>query len=131
MHIYRVRASGDGGNSEWTEKLRKTTTPELTLGVGKDTLFNFVMVVPSKAGITQRKITVTYNPAEVEALDLSAVTPGAELAVGTIPGTNISVVSFQSGTIVFIVQGAEKTVMNSIRFRAITNEYSKIKYTIE
>jgi hypothetical protein len=131
MHEYRVRANGAGGRSDWSSKLSKITTPEMTVDVGKDTMFNFVTVVPKKAGITERKITVTYNPDELEVLDLSAITPEKELAPGPIAGTNMAVVQFTPGTIVYSVQNTDKTVVNSIRFQAKTSDYSKITYSIE
>lgn len=131
MHIYRVRAVGDGGKSGWTSPLQVRTTPELTVNVGKDTIFNFVVVVPQKAGMSERRIKVVYNPADIEALDLSAITPASELATGPIAGTNLIVMAFRPGTIEYVVRNAEKTVTNTIRFQAKTNEYSKISYTIE
>ncbi len=131
MHTYRVRAVNEGGTSEWSELFEKITTPELNIQVGKDTQFNFVTVAPQKEGSSTRKMIVTYNPDEVEVLDLSATTPEANLEEGSISGTNIKVVSFTPGKIVYEVDGANKTVVNIIRFIAKTSEYTNITYTIE
>jgi hypothetical protein len=131
MHVYRVRANNAGGTGDWTELLKKSTTPELEVNVGQDTMFNFVFVVPQKAGMLQRRITVTYDPDQLEVLDLSALTPNAELEVGSIKGTSMTVIDFKEGNIVYFVDQAESTIFNSIRFLAKTNEYSKVTYTVE
>jgi hypothetical protein len=131
MHMYRVRSTNDGGPSPWSEPISVRTTPELTINAGKDTMFNFVMVAPKKAGQLQRRIVVTYDPAQLDVLDLSAVSPAAETTTGPIAGTNLTVEEFIPGRIVYRVANAEKTVVNSIRFQAKTNEYSKVTYTVE
>lgn len=131
MHTYRVRALNESDVSGWSGQLEKATTPELTVNVGKDTIFNFVVVAPKKPGVLERKIIVTYNPEELEVLDLSAATPEMELAVGPIQGSNISISEFSNGKIVYTIANADKTAMNIIKFVAKTNEYSKITYVVE
>lgn len=130
MHTYRVRSSNLGGKSDYTELIKKITTPELTINVEKDTQFNFVMVIPQKAGVTERGVIVTYNAAELEVLDLCALTSKVELTEGTIEGTNITIVSFIPGKIVYKISGADQTTMNIVRMMAKTKDYSKITYTI-
>jgi hypothetical protein len=131
MHTYRVRSRGTGGVSQWTELIRKTTVPELTIDIPQDTQFNFVVVVPRKAGKTERRITVTYNPDELEMLDLSSITPEYERSAGPIKGTNMVVTSYTPGNIVYTIYDADKTVVNSIRLQTKSNEYSKVTYVIE
>jgi len=131
MHRYRVRSVGAGGPSPWSEHISVRTTPELTVSVGKDTAFNFVMVAPKKTGQSQRRIVVTYDPAQLDVLDLSAVSPAAETTTGPIAGTNMTVTEFTPGRIVYVVTSADKTIVNSVRFLAKTNEHSKITYTVE
>ncbi len=131
IHTYRVRSSGTGGTSPWSEKLTKTTIPELTIQVGQDTQFNFIFVVPRKTGSSERTVTVTFNQEELEVLDLSSLTPEYELATGPIHDTNIIVTSYEPGRIVFKVYDTDQTMMNSIKFQAKTGEYSKISYVIE
>ncbi|MDR6553472.1 fibronectin type III domain-containing protein [Paenibacillus qinlingensis] len=131
MHVYRVRSQNQYGRSEWSEKLEKRTTPEMIVNVGKDNIFNFVIVAPKKDGVTERKITVTYNPEELEVLDSSAITPEVELGVGPIHGTNMIVSEFASGRIVYTILNVDKTVVNGIKLLAKSNEDSKITYTVE
>lgn len=131
MHVYRVRSNNRSGRSEWSEKLQKRTVPELIVNVGKDNMFNFVVVAPKKNGVTERKITVTYSADDLEVLDLSAITPEIELGVGPVQGTNMVVSEFSNGKIVYIISNADKTVVNSIRLLAKTNEDSKVTYVVE
>ena len=131
MHVYRVRASNAVGSSPWSNKINPRTIPELTVDVGQDSTFNFVIVVPSIPGLTERTITVTYNPEELEIQDLSVGTPEIELAVGPIRGTNMSVSEVGNGKIVFRISNAKNTTVNIIRFIAKSNEASKITYFVE
>ncbi|QMV42432.1 fibronectin type III domain-containing protein [Cohnella cholangitidis] len=131
MHVYRVRASNAGGTSPWSNKIKPRTIPELTVDVGQGSTFNFVIVAPSIPELKERTITVTYNPDELEILDLSVATPEIELAVGPIRGTNMSVSEIANGKIVFRISNAVKTTANIIRFTAKSDKSSKITYYVE
>ncbi|MNF10789.1 hypothetical protein D3C80_2118400 [compost metagenome] len=74
---------------------------------------------------------MTYNPSEVEVLDLSGMTPGIELETGLIQGTHMVVRKFSDGEIIIDVVYADKTVVNTIEFLAKTNDYSRITYLVE
>lgn len=131
MHNYRIRATNASGNSPWSDWITAQTIPEMTVNVNQDTIFNFVVVAPKKPGKTERQITVTYNPDELEVLDLSAATPEREQKAGPIIGTNLTVISVADGKIVYSITGSDKTVVNIIQFVSKTNEQSKIAYTFE
>ncbi|MFB9273920.1 fibronectin type III domain-containing protein [Cohnella cellulosilytica] len=131
MHVYRVRASNTGGISPWSNAIKPRTIPELTVDAGQGTTFNFVVVIPVQPGLTERTVTVTYNPDELEIQDLSAATPEIEVAVGPINGTNMIVSDIGEGRIVFRISNALKTTVNIIRFTAKTNEASLITYKVE
>ncbi|KAB3535452.1 hypothetical protein F8154_06620 [Alkaliphilus pronyensis] len=130
-HSFKVRVHDGDTLSEWSEVLEKNTLPELTIQVAKDNLFHFVVVAPPKADESPLTITVTYDSEAVQVLDLSANTPEVILETGNIPGTNITVTEFSTGKIVYQVDGADKTTVNSIQFLSLSNEDSKITYRIE
>ncbi|MEO3943952.1 PA14 domain-containing protein [Gorillibacterium sp. CAU 1737] len=130
-HTYRVRAKNAVGVSLFTNKLKKNTTPEITMKIDKDTSFNFVMVIPQKQGLSTRQVTVTYNADQLQVEDLCAQTAAIEKAPGKIAGTHITIVSVVPGKIVYSIENADKTVMNSVKFSAKTNEFTKVTYTIE
>lgn len=130
LHTYRVRSKNDGGISDWSEKIRKRTNPQISANTEKDNFFNFVIMLPkSSQGI--RTIVVEYNPDELEVIDLCASTSRQDLKTGIVEGTNINVIEFAQGKIVFEVGISNKAAANSIKFLAKTNGYSKITYTIE
>ncbi|PYG87921.1 dockerin type I repeat protein [Ruminiclostridium sufflavum DSM 19573] len=132
-HEYRVRAlNSDAICSEWSEVLEVNTTDELTINVEKDTGFNFVIAVPKKEGTDSYDIVVSYNPDDVEVIDLYAATQKLDLEAGQIEGADsISVEEFSAGRIVFGMDNLEKPVMTIIRFLSKTNENTGISYTVE
>lgn len=131
MHVYRVTAVGAGGTSDWSEFVKASTTSELQVNAGKDTMFNFLVIAPAQSGVNQRKITVHYDPNELEVIDIAAQTPNIELAPGGIEGTSITVLRHDHGEIVFLINDADKTVVNVIKFMALISGYSQIDYEIE
>lgn len=131
MHSYRVRSRMDGQVSDWSSLLMKKTISELVVNPGQNTMFNLVVVAPPKNGVPYRTITVTYNPDQVEVLDLSSMTPAAELNAVNIPQVGMSIVAFERGKIVMRVHDPNRTFVNGIRFLALTNNPSKVTYTVE
>ncbi|MCG7408439.1 hypothetical protein MH117_13495 [Paenibacillus sp. ACRRX] len=131
LHVYRVRANNVRGHGEWSPAFEKRTVQEIVVNAGKDNLFNFVILAPKKSGVNPYRITINYNPAELEVLDLSAVTPEIEQEVGLIKGTNIHIRTFNPGLIIFDVTAADKTFMNSIKLLVRTSEQAKVAYIIE
>lgn len=131
MHGYRVRAKNAGVSSDWSELLKKTTTPALTIKPEKDTQLNFVMIIPYKNGKSERQVTVTYNANDLEVVDLRAETSDLELGTGIIAGTPINVIHVEPGKIVFSIQTSNKAAMNTLIFTALTNQFTKVTYTIE
>ena len=130
-HIYRIRSKNEHAVSEWSGYLTQLTTPEIAVPTRKDVIFNFVIVVPQKEEISERTIVVTFNPEELEVFDLCALTPQPETETGFIEGTNISVVEFSPGKIVYKISNANKTVIQIIKFLSSMNGHSKVTYTIQ
>jgi hypothetical protein len=64
-------------------------------------------------------------------VDLRAETPDMELGTGIIAGTPINVIHLEPGKIVFSVQTSNKAAMNTFIFTALTNQFTKVTYTIE
>ncbi|WP_059050266.1 fibronectin type III domain-containing protein [Paenibacillus senegalimassiliensis] len=131
IHVYRVRVHSTNQANEWSDFLEKRTITEMIADVGKDNIFNLVVVAPPKAVGSNSKVTVTYDPSEVEVLDLSTLTPIAELHSGPIENADMSIESFIPGEIVIRIQGSGSTFVNGIRFLAITNNPSSITYFVE
>lgn len=130
-HIYRIRSKNEHVVSEWSDYLTQLTTPEIAVPTREDVIFNFVIVIPQKEGKSERTIVVTYNPEELEVFDLCALTPHPETEAGFIEDTNISVVEFNPGKIVYKISNANKTVVQIIKFLSNMNGHSKVTYTIQ
>lgn len=131
LHNYRLRARNEFEASEWTAAIAGTTEPELTFNCEKDNLFNFVIAAPKLEEAVERTITVTYNPEELEVIDLCAATPEQNINVGDIQGTNLEIKQFTQGTIVFMLKDPNKATINAIKIRAKLNGQAKILYVIE
>lgn len=130
-HHYRIRSRNEDTASEWSKFYSVVTSPEIAVPLKRDVVFNFVMIVPEKPGVKERIVTVTYNPDELEVFDLCAVTPAPETGIGSVEGTNIEVVGFSPGKIVYKIKNAGRTVVNIIKFLANASGRSNVSYTIE
>ncbi|WP_168121762.1 PA14 domain-containing protein [Paenibacillus sp. HB172176] len=131
MHVYRVRSRTGDQTSEWSQPLEKKTVPELLASVGENTMFNLIVVAPPKPEASYRTIVVTYNPDEVEVLDLCTITPTAELSTGAIEQAKLVIQRFVPGEIVIRVLDTGNTFVNGIRFLSNTNDPSKITYVVK
>ncbi|QMV42433.1 fibronectin type III domain-containing protein [Cohnella cholangitidis] len=92
-HSYRVRAKNIAGVTAWSPVLVKSTTnPDYSVQVVQGQTFNFSLLAFDVKDFSERKFTVTYNPDELEVIDLCSFTPEKDaLSTGTIPGTHLSV----------------------------------------
>lgn len=130
-HIYRIRSKNEHAVSAWSDYFTRLTTPEVAVPAQKDVIFNFVIVAPPRPGQNECRIVVTYNPQELEVYDLCALTPEPETEAGYIEGTNISVLEFSQGRIVYKITNANRTVVQIIKFLSNTSGHSKVTYTIQ
>lgn len=130
-HTIRVKSISSSSQSSWSDPLEKNTEPEITVQIEKDREFNFVIVAPADSEKSERTIQVSYDPNALELIDLSAITPELELAVGEVTGTDITVIKIEDGYIEFSIKNTGKTIMNSIRFLKKTNDDSKIAYEVD
>ncbi|MNC47782.1 hypothetical protein D3C75_968630 [compost metagenome] len=64
-------------------------------------------------------------------IDLRAETTGLDTDLGRIEGTGITITVFEPGRIEFTIQSSGKTSMNTIKFAALSNEFTKVTYIIE
>nr|HPL54888.1 fibronectin type III domain-containing protein [Bacillota bacterium] len=131
QHIYGLRSRNEHEASEWTAEIIGNTEPELIFNIAEGSLFNFVIAAPKAEGAVERKVTVIYNPEEVEAMDFCAATSKVNIEAGDIAGTNLEVMEFTPGTIVFSLKDPGRTIINAVIFKAKINGQSKILYAIE
>lgn len=130
-HKYRIRSKNNTSVSEWSSLIIQNTTPEITIPLKMDNMFNFVIVIPPAKGASDRMVIVNYNPKELDVFDLCAVTAEPETEIGQIIGTNISVEEFSPGKIVYKITGSKKTTVNIIKFISKIVGNSKVTYIIK
>lgn len=130
MHTYRVRSCNEGGASRWSKKIKVVTSPVLMVPAEKDNFFDMVAVVPAKVGVHERKVTITYNSEELQAVDLYTATRAQELSAGAITGTPVMVSEFTPGRIVLVIN-SHRAVISGIKFVSLVNGTSRVTYTVK
>ncbi|MFE5319169.1 fibronectin type III domain-containing protein [Paenibacillus sp. NPDC056579] len=105
MHTYRVRARNITSVTAWSPALSKSTTsPTYTVNgiVGQD--FNLTLLASNVQDFSESDFVVTYNPNEVEIVDLFNFTPRPDTnRSGNIPGSNLEVI-YSPGNVRFKVK---------------------------
>jgi len=136
-HTYRVRGKNITGVTAWSDSITKSTTsPSYELECAKDQEFDFSLLAANVQDFGDITFVVTYNPEELEVMDLCEFTAGKDTAAGTIPGTNIAV-TVKEGRIEYRVNEsinpgtAWSGEISVIVFRAKKNGKTSINYCIE
>ena len=137
-HTYRVRGKNITGVTVWSDSITKSTTsPSYELECAKDQKFDFSLLAANVQDFGDITFVVTYNPEELEVMDLCEFTAGKDTVAGTIPGTNISV-TVKEGRIEYRVN--EKSInpgtawsgeISAIMFRAKTDGKVQVNFNIE
>ncbi|MGB7605968.1 MAG: fibronectin type III domain-containing protein [Lutisporaceae bacterium] len=138
-HTYRVRANSSVAQSPWSEVITTNTKSSVntyTLSVSNGQVFNLMFTANEIVDPTNYTYTITYNPDELEMLDLCALTSRIDLNTGNLIGTDIQIVQFTQGTIVFKKLGdstgqAWTGLVNSIKFKGKIDGESQITYSIQ
>lgn len=138
-HTYKVRANSSVAQSPWSEAITTNTKSSVntyTLSVSNGQVFNLMLTANEIVDPTNYTYTITYNPDELEMLDLCALTSRIDLNTGNLIGTDIQIVQFTQGTIVFKKLGdstgqAWTGLVNSIKFKGKTDGESQITYSIQ
>ena len=136
-HTYRVRGKNITGVAAWSDSITKSTTsPSYELECTKDQEFDFSLLAANVQDFGDITFVVTYNPEELEVVDLCEFTAGKDTATGAIPGTNISV-TVKEGRIEYKVNESVNPgttwsgEISAIVFRAETDGKVQINFNIE
>ncbi|MTI48641.1 MAG: VWA domain-containing protein [Firmicutes bacterium] len=137
-HIYRVRAKNITGITAWSDAITESTSnPTYKVNCTKEEEFNLSLLASNVQDFTDLKFVVTYDPNEVEVLDLYNFTPNEDLITeGKIEGTNIYV-KHTLGRIEFsvdrnIVPGTSWSgEISDILFKSKIDGESYIDYVVE
>ncbi|MDR6553471.1 fibronectin type III domain-containing protein [Paenibacillus qinlingensis] len=101
-HTYRVRAKNVTGVTAWSAAIVKSTTsPTYTVNGEKEKTFDLSLLASNVQDFSEMTYVVTYDPSQLEAIDLFGFTPNADLpTAGKIPGSNLDV-TYTAGEITF------------------------------
>ena len=136
-HTYRVRGRNITGVTAWSDSITKSTTsPAYELECTKDQEFDFSLLASNVQDFGDITFVVTYNPGELEVVDLCEFTAGKDTATGIISGTNLAV-TVKEGRIEYKVNESINPgttwsgEISTIVFRAKTDSKVQINFTIE
>ncbi len=136
-HTYRVRGKNITGVTVWSDSITKSTTsPAYEVNCTQGEEFDFSLLAANVQDFGEITFVVTYNPDELEFVDLCEFTAEKDVATGIIAGTNITV-TVTKGRIEFkvnesITPGTTWSgEISTIVFRTKTDEKASINYSIE
>ncbi len=138
-HTYRVRAKSSVAQSPWSEVITtntKSSVHSYALQASNGQVFNLMFTANEITDPTNYTYTITYNPNELEMVDLCALTARIDQNTGNLIGTDIQIVQFTQGTIVFKKLGnstgqAWTGLVNSIKFKGKIDGEAQITYSIQ
>ena len=100
-------------------------------------VFNLMFTASDIQNPDAYTFTITYNPQELDVVDLCGTTPRLDMTTGNIIGTDVQVIQFAPGTIVFkkitpvgLGQSWSGEV-DSIKFKSKISGQSSITYNIQ
>ena len=136
-HTYRVRGRNITGVTAWSDSTTKSTTsPAYEIDCTQGEEFGFSLLASNVQDFGDITFVVTYNPDELEVVDLCEFTDEKDTATGTISGTNIAV-TVKEGRIEYKINESINPgttwsgEISSIVFRAKTDGKASINYTVE
>ena len=130
---YRLRTRNVHGLSPWSGDIINNA---IKAQCKKGNTLDLGLTATDVVDFGSYEMVVTYNPGVVEVADLSTLTGAAELTVGKIEGTGITIKEFSPGRIVFAVDKAVTPgeawtgVINGIKFKARETGGTTITYTV-
>ncbi|MEN6312662.1 MAG: galactose oxidase [Clostridiaceae bacterium] len=140
QHNYRVRAKSPAGYSAWSDLISantKSSTMTYTVDCLTGEELNLVFSAANIQDIGQYTFTITYDPDELEAVDLCGSTSKIDLAAGNITGTDVQIVQFAPGTIVFKKTGSAQSyeiwsgIVNTVRFKSKFDGQADVTYSFQ
>jgi hypothetical protein len=137
LHTYRVRGKNITGVTAWSDSITKSaTSPSYEIECTKDQEFDFSLLASNVQDFGDITFVVTYNPDELEVVDLCEFTALKDTNTGNIPRTNITV-TIKEGRVEYKVNESINPgttwsgEISTIVFRAKTDSKVQINFTIE
>ncbi len=136
IYSYRVRAKNNVTESAWSTTVEGQLPMKVYIGeFSADDEIPFELAANNINNINQKKITLIYDPEQIELMDLYSLTEKADLKIGYIEDTNIKILELSPGRIVFMLDDEELTgeysgILDTIMFKSKTDGQISISYSI-
>lgn len=102
-HTYRVRAKNSTGVTAWSPSLQKSTTsPDYHILVKKNEECSLTLLAQNVQDFSELHFVVTYDPNELELIDMYDFTPTEDLVNGKIASSNLSA-TYTPGKVTFAI----------------------------
>ncbi len=130
---YKIRGINMIGTGDWSKLIVNNAIKAVCK---KEKEIDLGLTASKIADFEKYELQVTYNPGAIEVTDLCGYSTEKELEPGKVKGTDIEIVSFEPGKIVFKVsKGVEQGylwtgVVNNIKFKSKVYGGSYISYTV-
>ncbi len=139
--LINVRIRGKNAikaKSDWTEMLEVKAAPlTSTIGVFANEIFDITLRADQIDDFSKYTFTIEYDAEMLRALDLYSLTEAIELGMGNVPGTDLRVISYEPGKIVFKMSTAVlpgkvwSGVVTVIELEALMTGQTTIIYRIQ
>ncbi|WDV44827.1 fibronectin type III domain-containing protein [Clostridiaceae bacterium M8S5] len=139
-YSYKVRAKNPSAVGSWSQPITIRTKSSVqsynikgNIGEEKNLVLNATEIRDFK----NYTFTITYNPEEIEIVDIASQTARRDIMLGNIVGTDIEVIQNTNGTLQFKkkskvpVGQSYSGIINSIGLRFKTDNEVQITYTIQ
>ncbi len=98
-HTYRIRAKNITGVTAWSPAVtQSTTSPTYNVNMAANEPFDLSILASNVQDFSELTFVITYNPEEIELIDLYNFTPEQDLSSGKIPNSNLTA-EVESGVI--------------------------------
>ncbi|MCT4566050.1 MAG: fibronectin type III domain-containing protein [Maledivibacter sp.] len=139
-YTYKVRAKNPATIGNWSQPITIRTKSSIqnyningNIGEEKNLVLNAIDIRDFK----NYTFTITYNPNEIEIVDIASQTARPDLSIGNIGGTDIEVIQNTPGTLQFKKKStlpigqSYSGIINSIRLKFKVDKEAVITYTIQ
>ena len=135
----RIRSKNDfSAKSDWSEPMLVHSSPmETIIAVESNEIFEMTLRAENIEDFSNYTFTIEYNADELDVIDLYSLTKAIELGTGNVQGTDMRILSFESGKIVFKISTAIQPgkvwsgVITVIKLRSLLTGQSTITYKIQ
>ncbi len=135
-YSYRVRAKNSVTESAWSTTVEGQLPMNVYIGefsAGDE--IPFELAADNISNINQKRITLLYDPEQLELMDLYSLTEKADLKIGYIEDTNIKILELSPGRIVFMLDDEELTgeysgIIDTIMFKSKIDGQISISYSV-